>query len=574
MFVSGNLDKFGGDFAGFGLLRQRLVFMSRRAVTASHLVGTAKMMIPSVVMMAVVVVSTFPGCEGRKQIDAPLPAGKRVGGPDQPKLAPVASSLRGELIYTHALKTIAFDPHGTLLATGNGDGRVQLWTVADGRLERSIQAHLNWAFSVSFSPDGQLLASGGGDNVVRVWDVATGEKRHELAGHTDDVHAVVFLGDSRHLASASDDKTVRIWDLATGNVDVLTGHTRQVTAMAVRPDGKLLATASHDGTVRLWNSKTGEHVRTLEGHEADVVDVAFGKEGGKLATASYDKTARLWNVQTGEPLRTFSGPDDWVFAVALSPDGAKLATGSGDKNLWLWNVPTGKAEHVIWIGADISDLDYAPDGHMLAVVSTDGTVRLFDVTGDLPRQTSQLGAAATSPSEHHTSKSTGTRTSTTTATAQEYVTLHHHAMAPGDNRWKTAMTKLANVGDGFTVQFLRGLDKSKLSPEDLALLTSTVETVSKRVSIQDADDVAAAIQSRFERAATADLQCDPLEGQLVPWAGDSIRPYLGEPVVRHELERIRDHYESGEELVFGSFKSRVRGYAARLLTEDPAEATR
>jgi WD40 repeat protein len=403
--------------------------------------------------------------------------------------------------------------------------------------------------------------------VVRIWDVATGEKKHELAGHTDDVHGVVFLGDSKRLASAGDDKTVRIWDLATGKVSVLTGHARQVTAIAVSPDGNLLATASRDATVRLWDAETGELAGLFEGHEADVMDLASSKEGSQLVTASYDNTARLWEVQTRKHLRTFAGHDGWVFAVAVSPDGAKLATGSGDKKLRLWNLVGGDPEHTIEMGKDVSALSYTPEGRMLAVALTDGTVRLFDVCGNVPRQSSRLGP------KRRSSKSTDTQTSAT-LTPQEYLTLHHLAMASGDDRWKKAVAQLADVGDGFTLQLLHGLDKSKLSPEDTTLLANTVKAVSNRVSSQDAAQVVTAIQTRLERAATADLQCDPLEERLVPWVRNSIRRDGDDPAVQQELKRICDHYESGQELAFGSLKGRVRGYAASLLKRESVGATR
>jgi WD40 repeat protein len=491
----------------------------------------------------------------------------KVDVPDTPKLAPVATSLRTQPIYTHSLKALAIDSEGAFLATGNGAGRVQLWRVADAQWERSIQAHKTWAFSVSFSPDSRLMASGGGDNVVRIWDVATGEKKHELAGHTDDVHGVVFLGDSKRLASAGDDKTVRIWDLATGEVSVLTGHARQVTAIAVSPDRNLLATASRDATVRLWDAETGKFVGLFEGHEADVLDLAFSKEGAQLVTASYDKTARLWEVETRKHLRTFAGHDDWVLAVAVSPDGAKLATGSGDKKLRLWNLVGGDLEHTIEMGKDISALSYTPDGRILAVALTDGTVRLFDVRGNLPLQSSRLGPKRSS------SKSTDSQTSAT-LTPQEYLTLHHLAMAPGNDRWKKAVAQLAQVGDGFTLQLLHGLDKSKLNSEDTTLLANTVKSVSNRVSSQDAAQVVTAIQTRLERAATADLQCGSLEARLVPWVRNSIRRDLDDPAVQQELKRIRDHYESDQELAFGSLIGRVRAYAAELLKAESVEATR
>ncbi len=531
----------------------------------------------SVVLIAALGIIAIAGCGRKPPVAASRPPIAKKAAPDQPQLAPVATKLRLRPIYRHALKTVAFNPKGDLLATGNGLGLVQIWSVANAQLQRTIPAHENWAFSVAFSPDGLLLASGGGDNLIKVWDAATGKLVHELAGHTDDVHGVVFLDASLNsgarLASGADDKTVRIWELASGTAQVLTGHERQVTAVAVSPDGKLLASASRDATVRLWNTKTGEHVRTLEGHKADVLDVAFSQDGAQLLTASYDKTARLWDVATGQQLHRFAGHEGWVFAAAISPGGESIATGGGDKKLRLWRRDGDQPEHVIDLGADIASLDYAHHGRLLAVALTDSTVRLFDTSGQTPRQISQLGEVlrGTSgrelqpPINFHAGHASPPR---------EYLNLHHAAMTPGDDAWRTAVARLAVVGDGFTLQYLTRVDKSTLSPEDKKLLESTVEKIGERTANRNAAQVAAVIQTRFERAAVADLQCDPLESELKLWTLDSIRSHRDTPEIRKELERIRDHYESDQKLTYGSVILRVRSYAESLLAIPPPKVTR
>ena len=75
-----------------------------------------------------------------------------------------------------------------------------------------------------------------------------------------------------------------------------------------------------------------------------------------------------------------------------------------------------------------------------------------------------------------------------------------------------------------------------------------------------------ALRGRIERAAWADLRCVSVEGTIVPWTGESIRPLLGDPLVRAEVERLRDGYESTETETYtkAAMTQRVRSYCAKL----------
>ena len=214
------------------------------------------------------------------------------------------------------VNAVAFSPAGTSLATGYGDGEIQLWRVApDGALaplsrplvaQRSSTDLVEFA---AFSPDGRLLATCGDDGTVRLWSVTHPANPRPLATMHDSPGVIAF-------------------------------------SVAFSPDGHTLAVASADGLTRLWDIsdpagpvKLG---RALAGPASYAISVAFSPDGHTLAVGSADKRVRLWDVadlarpvRLGQPL---TGPTGYVYSVAFSPDGRTLAAGVTDGTVWLWRV--------------------------------------------------------------------------------------------------------------------------------------------------------------------------------------------------------------------------------------------
>jgi WD40 repeat protein len=277
--------------------------------------------------------------------------------------------------------TVKFSPDGQFLATGDADGEVRLWRVADGKNLLSCKEHASWVWSVAFSPDGKLLASGSDDRTIKLWDLSTGRCKCTLQGHRSQIWSVAFSPDGQMLASGSEDQTVKLWDIHTGEcINTLEGHTHWVRSVAFSPMGRMLASGSEDQTVKIWNLQTQECCQTLQGHDGQVWAIAYSSDGQTLVSSSSDRTVKLWHLPTGECLKTFQGHTNWVRTVALSPDGETIASGSEDHTVKLWNVQTGQCYQTLkghrnWVRS----VDFSPDGKSIASGSGDHTVKLWDV---------------------------------------------------------------------------------------------------------------------------------------------------------------------------------------------------
>ncbi|MCC5645178.1 hypothetical protein LC607_19980 [Nostoc sp. CHAB 5824] len=320
--------------------------------------------------------------------------------------------------------SVAFSPSGKLLATGDTNGEIRLYEVANSQQLLTCKGHAGWVWSVSFSPDGQVLASGSNDQTIKLWDTNNGQCFKTLEGHSGGVRSVTFSPDNQILASGSDDQTVKLWNtttgkclktlqevgcsvwsvafspknymLASGNDDytvrlwdinsslcihTLEGHTQRVYSVTFSPDGNTLASGSHDQTVKLWDISTAQCFKTLPGHTDLVHSVTFSVDGNALISCGDDQTVKVWDFATGECLKTLQGHRSRVWSLAICINKNICASSSDDQTVKLWNISTGRCIKTFQgYNNGIWSVAISPNDNILASGSNDQTVTLWNAT--------------------------------------------------------------------------------------------------------------------------------------------------------------------------------------------------
>jgi WD40 repeat protein len=288
------------------------------------------------------------------------------------------------------VRSLAFSPDGSLLATATGTGRiVSLWNPLTGEQVRKVspKSQDRAANAVAFAPAAPLFAVGL-HSAVHVWNTRTWEPVAVLTGLQRWSGAYFELafgpGPAPRLA-AGDARSAHVWEDAgrpaldpphpadkefgINNVpcldfspsgdrlavnvlgeaalfDPLTGtrastlwhpHSRHHGPIRFSPDGTRIA-IGYRNLVDVRRADGAGQTVTCTGHTGLVWSAGWSADGKSLFTASDDGTARQWNPDTGAELRTFEWGIGEILCTAFSADGLLGAAAGRSGKIVVWDL--------------------------------------------------------------------------------------------------------------------------------------------------------------------------------------------------------------------------------------------
>jgi WD40 repeat protein len=359
----------------------------------------------------------------------------------------------GQPLDTHG--GLFFRDDGQRLAVAGGGG-VSVWD-----LERRRPTGAPIALSspgaetsvVAFSRDLRRMATGDSKGTLRLWDVDRRAVIRSRAGHEEPVAALAFDDAGQTLASAGSQGpsvdgikgSVAVWDVDTlqRKGEQLTSDRGTFANLAFSPDGRDLA-ASYlttrgatgiDGSVLLLDPQDlRASGRTLRSLGEEVTGLAFAPGGQWLATIDTantlerEETVTIWDRQRSGRLRVDVVEHRYVTSsTAISPRGDRLAFTVQDTQpdfertvSKTFVVRPGRGRRPVQLASgsaagvpDDDDLAFSHDGRLLAALTSDGPLRLWDVTSRKPLGQPRSGASAVAFHPRQPTMAIGQRDGTT-----------------------------------------------------------------------------------------------------------------------------------------------------------------
>jgi WD40 repeat protein/uncharacterized caspase-like protein len=389
----GFMSALGVSFVGFSNDGRRLVTIS----DSIHVWDTSSWHETTTIQNSTISTGGFTGGSGGVALSADGSQLARFDN-DQIKFIDTASGkeLRSVSLPDSQMQTVelSYTSDGRLLGAGVNDKKVKVWDV-NSKAER-VQAPTQNDFAlIRFSSDGRLVAVA--DNyLVRIWETGSGKQLAAITVPNSGVYQenggvfAAFSPDGKRLATSGFGTQTYLWDVETGKqVQKMTGRTNMAYAVAFSEDGTQLTSG---GRTR-WDLRTGQG-RRLSSSMTDK-QIGMPSPDGKLIAmfAPNSSAVTIYDAASGKILQTLNRPnfDGGVQRVRFGSDGRSLAVVYGvsqggrtigqlpSSELKIWDAIAGREMQTLLLSTAPVETSFSPDGKMIATVSTQGEITLWDI---------------------------------------------------------------------------------------------------------------------------------------------------------------------------------------------------
>ncbi len=275
----------------------------------------------------------------------------------------------------------------TFYTTGN-DGRIFKGNYLDQKVDKLLYENKGYPNKVlALSKDEKYLVNGSDSSYLEVFNLSTTAKPTKVEGHNQLINDIKFLPDNSGFISSSADKTLRFTDHVTGRSKHLLTLPYDLKSIDISPDGKQLAGVSTYGNLIIVSLRDNSFKEIINEAPSRILSVvyhpsrpllAYGVEVINEQQKIVRGVVKLLDLETRR-IKELSGHKAGITDLEFSPDGLLLASAGLDRKLQMWVVDHENDLPIVMDNNNgyVWDISFTKDSEFLVASCNDGEIRFW-----------------------------------------------------------------------------------------------------------------------------------------------------------------------------------------------------
>ncbi len=244
--------------------------------------------------------------------------------------------------YRNKMFALAVSQTSTSFYTTGNDGRIFTGDYITQKADKLIDEKNFPNRVLALSTDERYLVNGSDSSYLEIFDLENA-KRTIAEGHQGLITDIKFLPDNSGFISASNDRTLRLTNTATGKSKMILSLPFDVKSIDINPNGRSLVAGSPSGKLILVDLENYSYNVLIDEGPNRILSVAFHPSRPIVAYGVEwvnDKkgTVKLLDVNAKNVMKELGGHKAGISDLEFSPDGLLLASAGLDRKVQMWVV--------------------------------------------------------------------------------------------------------------------------------------------------------------------------------------------------------------------------------------------
>ncbi len=302
-----------------------------------------------------------------------------------------AQELRMELplIHTGFTKRVIFSNNSKYILSANQNAAF-IWDSKTAKKIRSFTDHTDEISDIAFSPDDKYFLTSSGDGTINIYEVATGKLFQHYKSKNGSIRFAKFSSDGTKVSVINHYSTLEIYDLKTSSVifsfsDQHTFMSAQFSSddkyLMLHKSGSLENNINHIETVMVFDLASA---KLLFKYSAETSEFSASFRPDNKSICVYDSIDRVFDISSAKEIEILKNSGLDIKFLKLSPDGKlayiKALSDKKEELDYVYDLLSSK-KIFDFSNYNLGDITaYCPDSRYLAFANRDSTVKIFELS--------------------------------------------------------------------------------------------------------------------------------------------------------------------------------------------------